>query len=110
MTKVIIGLVIGALLCGIAGYIEIPKIKQTSYDSGFTAGVKKGTEEGTTAGIAQGIAQVKAQQKQEHDNMVAAQQKQEAAHKRSMKRRKKVEPPVQNWHVIDGKISEPITN
>jgi hypothetical protein len=47
-----------------------------------------------------------AQEKQERDSIAIA-EKNEAMQKASHKPRKVVEP-LQNWHVIEGKIAEPV--
>jgi hypothetical protein len=107
MKKIIAGLVLGLVLSASGFYFSLPKIKQTSYDQGYAVGNKEGLATGTTAGIAQGVDQVNARIK--HDQDIAA----EAARKRAAQRKvaakpKEVEKPVQNWHVIDGKIAEPV--
>lgn len=111
MKNFFIGLVLGILLCGGAYFIFVPQIKQTEYDNGFSAGNKKGTADGTAAGITQGIAQYKADLKQKHDqDSVAAVKKYQAAMRSKAARRviKPVAKPQQNWHVINGKIDDPI--
>ena len=107
MKKVIIGLVAGIVICGGAFMVEYPTIKKDAYDSGFEAGNKAGIATGTTAGIAQGVADMKALQKQQHDSLAKAEQKQEAVRKAAMVPKKKPEI-LQNWHVIDGSIADPV--
>jgi len=112
MAKFIIGLLIGIVLCATAYFLFVPQMKQASYDSGFNAGNKKGIATGTAAGITQGMADLQAQQKQQHDSATAAVKKQEidasaykASHKPHM-----AKPVVQNWHVIHGKIMDPVVD
>jgi len=108
MKKVLIGLIIGFLIAGAAGFIVIPGIKQTAYDAGFQDGNKKGVADGTRAGIVQGIADIKAIQKHQQDSVAQVRRNEEEQRKAAARRAKKPAPVVQNWHVIDGKISEPV--
>jgi hypothetical protein len=112
MKKLIIGLVLGILVTGVIGFLSLPGIKKAEYDNGFEAGVKKGTADGTAAGITKGIAQVHEEQAQKHkqDSTAAAIRYINAKRKAAMRKPKEVVKPVQNWHVIDGKIDDPITN
>ncbi len=109
MKNLFIGLIIGIVLCAVAGFIILPGIKQTSYESGFAAGNTKGIATGTTAGIAQGIADLKAEQQRQQESIIAAQKAQEAKKKSAHKPRRAAKP-VQNWHVIDGKIADPVAD
>jgi hypothetical protein len=108
MKKILIGLAIGIVLCGLACFFIIPGIRETAYNSGFDAGNKKGVSTGTVAGIAKGIAQVREEQKQEQDRIAAEEKNKAAAMQKVMHRPRKVVKEVQNWHVIDGKIADPI--
>ena len=113
MKNIFIGLIIGVVLCGLAGFLALPGIKKTAYDSGVEEGTKKGIAQGTTAGIAQGIAQLKAEQMQKHeqDSLAAVKRYKEARRKAAAMRKPVEKPkPVQNWHVINGKIDDPIIN
>ncbi len=112
MKNIFIGLIIGVVLCGLAGFLALPGIKKTAYDSGVEEGMKKGMAQGTTAGIAQGIAQLKAEQMQKHqqDSLAAVKRYKEAKRKAAMRKPVEKPKPVQNWHVINGKIDDPITN
>ena len=107
MKNFFIGLIIGIVLAGVAGYLMLPGIKQTSYESGYDAGNKKGIVTGTNTGIAQGIDQLKALQKHESDSVAMVEKNLEAKRKAARKP-KKVEEPTQNWHVYDRKIADPI--
>ena len=112
MGKLLIGLVIGVVVSGGVGLIAIPKIKQAAYDKGYDLGNKDGTAKGTTAGIATGIAQITAVQAQKHadDSVASVKKYQEARRKAAMSKRRVAPKPIQNWHVIDGKIEQPITD
>lgn len=109
MKQIIIGVLIGAILTGLAGFLAMPEIKKTAYDTGFQEGTKGGITQGTAAGITQGIAQVKEEQRLKHqqDSTTAAKKYQEAKRRAAIKPVEKPKP-IQNWHVIDGKIDEPI--
>lgn len=109
MKKFIFGLVAGLVIGGIVLYVAVPKVKQTSYDSGFEAGNKQGIATGTTAGIAQGVADLQAKEKHERDSVAVLIQKREATRKAAIKPKKKPEV-IQNWHVIDGQIAEPVVD
>ena len=112
MTKFFIGLLVGLVLGGAAYFMFVPQMKQTSYDSGFDAGNKKGMVTGTAAGITQGMSEAQTQQKQQHDSVDAAAKKQAvdaAAYKASHKPRM-AKPAIQNWHVIHGKIMDPVVD
>lgn len=111
MKNIFIGLIIGILLCGLGGFLALPGIKKTAYDSGVEEGTKKGMAQGTTAGIAQGIAQLKAEQmqKRQQDSLAAVKRFKEAKRRAAMTKKVEKPKPVQNWHVINGKIDDPIT-
>lgn len=109
MKKVFLGLFLGLLLSGIIAFLMIPKVKQTAYDNGFNEGNKQGISTGTAAGITQGIAQVQASEQHERDS-VAIVEKNEAARIKAAYKPRKVVKPTQNWHVIDGKIADPVTD
>lgn len=108
MKKLFLGVLLGAAFTGVAFYFSLPGIKQTSYDNGFAAGNKSGIATGTAAGVTQGITELKATQKREHDSLETLRKKKEAALKARTRVPKKVVRPIQNWHVIDGKIQDPI--
>ncbi len=110
MKKMLIGLVIGLVLGVVAFFMAMSGIKQTAYDSGYSAGNKAGITSGTTIGIAQGVAQVKTMEQQHNDSVAAAAEKTKLAMQKSMRKHVKVVKEVQNWHVIDGKIAEPIAD
>lgn len=112
MGKFFMGLLVGIILCVLGGLMALPGVKQAAHDSGVAEGTKTGMAQGTTAGIAQGIAQVKAEQKQKHttDSTAAAHRYQQARRKAAATKVKEKPKPVQNWHVIDGKIEDPIIN
>ena len=109
MKKVFLGLFLGLLLSGIIALLMVPKVKQAAYGNCFNAGNKQGVSTGTAAGIAQGIAQVQAHEQHEHDSVTIA-ETYEAARLRAAYKPHKVVKPVQNWHVIDGKIADPVTD
>jgi type IV secretory pathway TrbL component len=109
MKKIMIGLLIGAVMAGAVCFFMMPDIKKAAYDSGYAAGNKAGMTAGTAAGVQQGIAELKAQQKHEKDSIAAdAQKREEAIKKAAAGKVKKPAPIIQNWHVIDGQIAEPI--
>lgn len=97
----------GIMLSGIACIIAIPKIKEAAYSSGYTAGDKQGITDGTNTGISEGVTQYKTRQKQVQDSTATMEKKEAVLRRRSYKPHKVIEP-VQNWHVIDGKIAGPI--
>lgn len=106
MKNLFFGIVLGALLCALVGYLALSGMKQTAYDDGYNAGVKSGVTTGIAEGIAKGKAEVLADQKRQQDSTALAVQKQEEQRKATQKYRKPA--PVQNWRVVDGKIDEPI--
>ena len=110
MKNFFIGLLIGVALCGLAGFLALPGIKKTEFDNGVAEGTKKGIAQGTTEGIAKGIAQLKAEQKQKHeqDSMAVAKKYHEARMRAAVLQKTRKPKPVQNWHVINGKIDDPI--
>jgi len=110
MKKIMIGLALGIVLCGAAYFLTIPQVKQAEYDRGYNDGNKKGITAGTTAGIAQGVADMQAQQKQIHerDSIAMVQKQHELAMQKAAAKPKKVVKEIQNWHVIDGKIGDPV--
>ena len=109
MKTILIGLIIGIVLSGIAFFLMMPGMKQTAYDSGYSNGNKAGISAGITTGIGQGVAQVKAEQQHERDSVANAEKSKVEAMAKMARKQRKVVKEVQNWHVIDGKIAEPIT-
>ncbi len=107
MKNLVTGIILGVALCVAAVYLIYPKLKQAAYDTGYNEGIKRGMATGTTEGIAQGVAQVKTEQQRVLDSAAYAQQKLEEKQKKAIKP-KKQPAPVQNWHVVDGKIAEPV--
>lgn len=106
-----IGLLLGIVFSVAAFYfMAVPGIKQTEFDSGYAKGIKEGTDKGITTGIAQGVEQVHAELQRVEDSTVAALQQLEAQRKAAQKRQAKKQKPVQNWHVINGKIGDPIVD
>ncbi len=101
-----IGLVTGLILCAIAYYMLAPAIKKTAYDNGFVAGTTEGIATGKTEGITAGIAACKADIQRRQDSVSVA--KQQASRKSASRKARKPAGPIQNWHVINGKIAEPI--
>lgn len=112
MGKFFMGLLTGLILCVLGALLALPGVKKTAYDSGYAEGNKKGMDEGKNAGIKLGMDQLNAQQAEKHrqDSVTAAKRYQAAKRKAAMERKKAAEKPkpIQNWHVIDGKIDEPI--
>lgn len=110
--KFFFGLLTGVAICALVGFLSLPGNQKKHYDSGYAEGLKKGTADGTAAGITKGMEQLRAEQKAKHDNDSAAAAKRYllAKQKAAAERRKAEEKPkpVQNWHVIDGKIDDPI--
>ena len=112
MRNFLIGLLCGLVIAAIAGYLLLPQVKQPSYEAGYAAGNSKGESAGMAAGIAKGVAQVQQEQKRVKDSIAVADKRQEDARRRMATARKKKEvvKVVQNWHVIDRKIADPIAN
>ncbi len=110
MRNLLIGLLLGIILCTVGGYIMYPTVKKTSYDEGYKAGMINGNATGLAEGKTQGAAEVRAEIKHHEDSLAADIQKKEAERKAAMKKVHKAPPPVQNWHVIDGKIADPVVN
>jgi len=108
MKKVFLGMGIGIILCGAAGFLVVPKVQQEGYTNGYAIGSKEGREEGMKAGIAQGVAELKAMQKHEQDSLANERIKQEERMRAARAKRKPAPAPIQNWHVIDGKIGDPV--
>ncbi len=108
MKKVFLGLGIGIIMCGVAGFVLLPKVEQEGYAKGYAEGNKEGKDEGTKAGIAQGIAELKALQKHQQDSITNERIKQEDRMRAARAKRKPAPAPIQNWHVIDGKIADPV--
>ncbi len=106
MKNLFFGIVLGALLCALVGYLALSGMKQAAHDAGFNEGVKSGIATGTAEGIVKGKAELLAEQKREHDSAIAAEQKQVEQKKAAVKYKKPA--PVQNWRVVNGKIDEPI--
>lgn len=112
MGKFFFGLLTGVIVCALIAFLTVPSMQTKSRDAGYAEGVKKGTADGMTAGIAKGIEQLKSEQLAKHrqDSTAAAHRYMIAKQKAAAARRKvEAKPkPIQNWHVIDGKIDEPI--
>lgn len=106
MKNLFFGIIIGALLCGLIGYLALGSFKQAAHDEGYNDGVKSGIATGAAEGIAKGKAQVLADQKREQDSTAMAAQKKVEQTKAAQKYHKPA--PVQNWHVVEGKIDEPV--
>ncbi len=106
MKKVFLGMLLGIVLCGAGLAVAYPGIERKAYEEGYAAGNKDGNATGITTGIAQGVAQVNAIIKARQDSLDAATAR--AAEKRRAAGRKKAKPPVQNWHVVDGRIGDPV--
>ena len=109
MKNFLIGLLIGIVLCSVACFLVFPTIKETAYNTGYDAGNKKGISTGTATGITQGIAEMQARQKHERDSLSIVEKNQAVIWKATHKPKKVVEQ-VQNWHVIDGKVADPVAN
>ena len=112
MGKFFMGLLTGIVVCALAGFLAYPSLKKQAHDSGVEEGTKKGMADGKAAGIKEGMEQLKAEQFHKHQqDSTAAAQRYLAAKRKAAAERKKAEEkpkPVQNWHVIDGKIDEAI--
>lgn len=96
-----------AIACAIVFLGVIPSVKRSAYDKGFAAGNASGTESGIKIGIAKGVEQVRESKVQDSIRIEALNRK--ASEAAAKKRTNTRTEPVQNWHVIDGKIAEPIT-
>lgn len=110
MKRFFLGLAVGILLGGATYFIVEPKIKGAAYERGYQVGLKNGMDTGTATGIAQGIARVHSEQKQHRDSVAAVEKIKAEQLKAAAAARKpvKVDRPIQNWHVIDGKIDRPV--
>lgn len=110
MKRFFLGLAVGILSGGAVFFIVESKIKEAAFDKGYHVGLMKGIDTGTIVGIAQGVAKVHSEQKQHHDSVAAVEKKKAALQKAAAAARKpvKVDRPIQNWHVIDGKIDRPV--
>ena len=110
MKNLLIGLIIGIVLCGLAGFLVLPGIKKSEYDNGYNEGNKKGLAQGTTEGITKGMAQLKAEQqhKRQQDSLTAVARYHDALRKAAAAKKAEKPKPIQNWHVINGKIDDPI--
>jgi hypothetical protein len=113
MKNFLIGLVLGILLIGAVGYfIFLPDAKDASYKTGYQDGNTKGTADGKAAGITEGMAQTEAKYQHQRDSIAQADSTQALAEREKKAAEAKMHrvKPVQNWHVINGKIGEPIKN
>lgn len=107
MKNFFLGLVSGAVVCGLIFFFAVtPGAKQQAYESGLAAGTKQGMETGKAAGVLQGVENERAEQKRIKDSLIAAAKRNKPVRKIVPK----PEPPkpTQNWHVVGGKIDEPI--
>jgi len=103
-----LGFVIGLVVtCAVVFLGIVPSIKQSTYDKAFAAGNTSGTNAGIKIGIARGVEQVR--QRQVQDSIHADALNRKAMEAAARKRSRTKPQPVQNWHVIDGKIADPIT-
>ncbi len=110
MKNFFVGLIIGVVICGIIGFVMHPKVKKAGYDEGYKTGTEEGMAQGTKQGIAEGIERLKAEQQHTQDSIALVRERIEAERRAAARRRYKKPEPVQNWHVVNGKIGEPILN
>lgn len=114
MKSFIPGLIVGIVLCAVAGYlILMPKIQESyakGYSEGNAAGVAAGTAKGIEEGIAKSTADMQARQQKSTDSLAALMAKQQAAHEATARKPREAAPKIQNWHVIGGQIQDPITD
>ena len=109
MKNFFLGSLIGAAITfAIIWFGIMPGTKQTAYETGFSAGNAAGTDAGTKAGIVKGIEQVREIEQQ--DSLRMAELNRKALEAAAAKRQRRKPQPVQNWHVIDGRIADPITH
>lgn len=110
MKNLLLGLLIGITFCAAVGYIMYPRISQTLHDSAYQEGVRVGADSGIIKGISQGMDQAHVAQQRREDS-IAEMQRKEAERRKAAARKVHKEPaPVQNWHVIDGKIADPVVD
>lgn len=111
MKNLVLGMVLGAVVTGIGGYLAYPNLKKAAYNEGYTVGSTEGetkwTEKGIEEGIAQEAAKQAAQQKAMQDSLNAVIAKAKAA--RVVKHvPKDPKPEIENWRVLGGQLAEPI--
>ncbi len=99
-----------ALPCILYETTLMPRARQESERIGNTAGYKSGKADGRADGFKEGIAFMEAKARRTSDSLdrIAAVQKAERKRKAEAAQRAR-SAYVQNWHVIDGKIADPIT-
>lgn len=103
-----LGFFIGiAIACGVMFLGVIPSFKKSSYDVGYAAGNIAGINDGIKTGIAKGVEQVRQQQIQ--DSLRLNEQSRKNLEAATRKKNRRQPEPVQNWHVIDGKLAEPVS-
>ena len=108
MKNFFLGSLIGAAVTlAIIWFGIVPGTKQTAYESGYSAGNAAGIDAGTQAGLVKGIEQVRQQEQQDSLRMDELNRK--ALDAAAAQRQRRRPQPVQNWHVIDGRIADPIT-
>ena len=85
-------------------------VQKTDYAIGFQAGKKVGDSTGLALGAVQGYGKAKTEQKRFDDSLASVAKERSLALQRNARKRKKEAKTaiVQNYHVIDGKIGEPI--
>jgi hypothetical protein len=106
MKNLLTGLTLGVIIAIVVWLLATPKLKQVAYDQGFAEGRQTGIAAGTLAGIEVGHAKCIAEQARTKDSITAA--RLNAARKKSARKPVEEAKPVQNWHVIDGRIAEPV--
>ncbi|MCC6186092.1 MAG: hypothetical protein IT256_02955 [Chitinophagaceae bacterium] len=111
MKNLVLGMVLGAVVTGIGGYLAYPNMKKATYDEAYAAGIKEGETKWTALGMEEGIAQEAAKHVAEQnamkDSLNAAIEKAKAA--RVVKHvPKDPKPEIENWRVLGGQIAEPI--
>jgi hypothetical protein len=111
MKNILIGLVLGILLTGVVCYfVFLPDIKDKTYKTAYDEGSKKGFADGRDTGMAAGITATEqkfaAAAAHERDSLATVQKNMEEMQKAAQK--KHTVKQVQNWHVIDNQIGDPI--
>ncbi len=108
MRNSLLGLLVGMLATGLFVYFyEIPKSNKLA-DEKYTAGCRVSDSTGMKKGYSLGYAQAKLEQKQAEDKLAAEKKAKEDARHHAWLRAQKTPKPIQNWHVYEGKIADPI--
>lgn len=104
----LMGLFLGLVIVGGANYFIVqPQLQKSAYEKGQEAGRREGVASGISIGVSEQEAKFKAELKRASDSSLAALNSERATRKAAA-RVKRTPRPVQNWHVIDGRIADAI--